>query len=165
MGVKLLGGAVSRDANFINGLAMRRAANAVDLMSLLPQLHDPQSELLLLRSCMGIAKLFFGLRTCQPVHMEDAALFFDKGLHESIENIVVCGGPFFGDLQWRLSSLPIRLGGLGLYSAKVVFSYAFVASRAQSWVLQDHISRDSGICSMDVDYVCALACLCNNSKL
>ena len=159
LGVKLLGGAVSRDADFISGLAMRRAANAVDLMSLLPQLHDPQSELLLLRSCMGIAKLFFGLRTCQPVHMEDAALFFDKGLRESIENIVVCGGPFFGDLQWRLASLPIRFGGLGLYSAKVVSSYAFVASRAQSWVLQDHILRDSGICGMDDDYVCALDCL------
>ncbi|GJY27321.1 hypothetical protein Tco_0402047 [Tanacetum coccineum] len=159
LGVKLLGGAVSRDADFISGLAMRRAANAVDLMSLLPQLHDPQSELLLLRSCMGIAKLFFGLRTCQPVHMEKAALFFDKGLRGSIENIVVCGGPFFGDLQWSLASLPIRFGGLGLYSAKVVSSYAFVASRAQSWVLQDHILRDSGICGMDVDYASALACL------
>ncbi|GKA80420.1 hypothetical protein Tco_0787016 [Tanacetum coccineum] len=138
---------------------MRRAVNVVDLMSLLPQLHDPQSELLLLRSCMGIAKLFFGLRTCQPVHMEEAALFFDKGLRGSIENIVVCGGPFFGDLQWRLASLPIRFGGLGLYSAKLVSSYAFVASRAQSWVLQDHILRDSGICGMDDDYVSALACL------
>ncbi|GJS87392.1 hypothetical protein Tco_0770028 [Tanacetum coccineum] len=84
-GVKLLGGAVSRDADFISGLAMRRASNVVDLMGLLPQLHDPQSELLLLRSCM--------------------------------------------------------------------------ASRAQSWVLQDHILRDSGICGMDDDYVSALACL------
>ncbi|GJR58037.1 hypothetical protein Tco_1500199 [Tanacetum coccineum] len=34
--VKLLGGAVSRDTDFINGLAMRRAANTFDLMSLLP---------------------------------------------------------------------------------------------------------------------------------
>ncbi|GJY45228.1 putative reverse transcriptase domain-containing protein [Tanacetum coccineum] len=157
--VKLLGGAVSRDTYFISGLAMRRAANAVDLMGLLPQLHDPQSELILLRSCMGIAKLFFGLRTCQPVHMEEAALFFEKGLRGSIENIVVCGGPLFGDLQWRLSSLPIRFGGLGLYSANLVSSYAFVAPRAQSWVLQDHILRDSGICGMDDDYVSALACL------
>nr|GEX60898.1 putative reverse transcriptase domain-containing protein [Tanacetum cinerariifolium] len=49
-GVKLLGGAVSRDADLISGLAMRRAANPVDLMGLLPQLHDPHSELLLLRS-------------------------------------------------------------------------------------------------------------------
>ncbi|GKB50988.1 hypothetical protein Tco_0901741 [Tanacetum coccineum] len=84
-------------------------------------LHDPQSELLLLRSCMGISKLFFGLRTCQPVHMEEATLFFDKGLRGSIENIV--------------------------------------PSRAQSWVLQDHILRNSGICNMDDDYVSALACL------
>ncbi|PWA82778.1 reverse transcriptase domain-containing protein [Artemisia annua] len=50
--------------------------------------------------------------------MEEAALFFDKGLRGSIENIVVCGGPYFGDLQWHLASLPIRFGGLGLYSAK-----------------------------------------------
>ncbi|GKB51930.1 hypothetical protein Tco_0902683 [Tanacetum coccineum] len=75
------------------------------------------------------------------------------------ENIVICGGPFFGDLQWRLPSLPIRLGGLGLYSAKVVSSYDFVASRAQSWMLQDHILRDIGICGTDDDYVSALACL------
>ncbi|GKB30930.1 hypothetical protein Tco_0870331 [Tanacetum coccineum] len=40
-GTKLLGGAVSRDANLISGLAMRRAMNAVDLMTLLPHLHDP----------------------------------------------------------------------------------------------------------------------------
>ncbi|GKB22508.1 hypothetical protein Tco_0861909 [Tanacetum coccineum] len=159
LGVKLLGGAVSRDADFISGLAMRKAANVVDLMSLLPQLHDPQSELLLLRSCMGIAKLFFGLRTCQPAYMEEAALFFDKGLCGSIKNIVVYGGPFFGDLQWSLASLPIRFVGLGLYSAKVVSFYAFLASRAQSWVLQDHILRDSGICGMGDDYVSALACL------
>ncbi|KAJ0579743.1 hypothetical protein HanHA300_Chr04g0121251 [Helianthus annuus] len=91
--------------------------------------------------------------------MEDATLFFDKGLREAIEEFVVCGGPFFGDLQWQLALLPIRFRGLGLYSAVEASSYAFVASRAQSWVLQDHILRDSGICGMDSDYVCALACL------
>ena len=125
-------------------------------MGLLPQLCDPQSELLLLRSCMGIAILFFGLRTCQPMHMEEEVLFFKKGLRGSIEDIVVCGGPFFGDFQWRLVSLPIRFGGLGLYSAIEASSYAFVASRAQSWTLQDHILRDSDICGMDTDYSCAL---------
>ncbi|GJU97879.1 putative reverse transcriptase domain-containing protein [Tanacetum coccineum] len=97
LGVKLLGGAVSRDVDFISGMAMRRAVNAVDLMNLLPQLHDLQSDLLLLRS-------------------------------------------------W-------------LYSEKEAPFYVFVASRAQAWVLQDHILRDSGICGMDGDYVFALACL------
>ncbi|GJU04502.1 hypothetical protein Tco_1120932 [Tanacetum coccineum] len=89
----------------------------------------------------------------------EASIGYVLGLRGSIENIVVCGGPFFRDLQWSLASLPILFGGLGLYSAKVVSSYAFVASRAQSWVLQDHILRDSGICGMDVDYASALSCL------
>ncbi|GKA95149.1 putative reverse transcriptase domain-containing protein, partial [Tanacetum coccineum] len=160
-GVKLLGGAVSIDASFISRLAMKRAAGAVDLMRLPPQLCDPQSELLLLRSCMGIAKLFFGLRTCRPVYMEEATLLYDKGLRQSIEDMVVCGGSFFGDIQWRLASLPIRFGGLGLYSATEASSYAFVASRAQPWALQDHILRDSSVCDIDSDYVCALACLCD----
>nr|GEW42766.1 hypothetical protein [Tanacetum cinerariifolium] len=43
-GVKLLGGAVSRDTNFISGLDMRRAVNVVDLMSLLPHFGDDAVE-------------------------------------------------------------------------------------------------------------------------
>ncbi|GJZ74589.1 hypothetical protein Tco_0639054 [Tanacetum coccineum] len=92
--------------------------------------------------------------------MEEATFFY-KALRGSIENIVVCGGPFFGDLQWWLASLLIRLGGLGLYSVKEASFYDFVASRAQSWVLQDHILRNSGICVMENDYIYALACLCD----
>jgi len=90
------------------------SSRASELMHLLPQLRDPQSELLLLRSCMGIFKLFFGLRTSQPIHMEEAARLLDKELREAVEDIVVGGGLFFGDLQWRLASLPIRFGGLDL---------------------------------------------------
>ena len=85
--------------------------------------------------------------------MDDAVSCFDKGLREAIEDIVVCGGPFFGDLQWRLASLPMRLGGLGLLSALDVGVYAFVASRAQSWKLQNHILRNSGVVDLDSDYV------------
>ncbi|PWA91416.1 reverse transcriptase domain-containing protein [Artemisia annua] len=96
--VKLLRGAVSRDVDFVTKLAMRRTTNVVYLMSLLPQLRDPLSELFLLRSCMGIAKLPFWFKDLSSVHIEDAALFMDKVLCGSIKNIVVCRGPFFGDL-------------------------------------------------------------------
>ncbi|MCI41568.1 hypothetical protein A2U01_0062801, partial [Trifolium medium] len=71
-------------------------------------------------------------------------------------NIVVGGGPFFGDLQWRIASLHIKFGGLGLYSAVEATSYAFVASRAQSWVLKNDILRNSGVCGMDLDFHNAL---------
>ncbi|KAI3822707.1 hypothetical protein L1987_10303 [Smallanthus sonchifolius] len=155
-GVKLLGGAVSCDASFISGLTAKRATRAVNIMGHLPLLPDPQSELLLLRSCMGVAKLLFGLRTCQPPFVDDAVSCFDKGLREEIEDIVVCEGPFFGELQWRIATLPMRLGGLGLLSARDVAAYAFVASRSQSWELQDHILRNSGVATTDPDYASAL---------
>ncbi|GKD55182.1 hypothetical protein Tco_1288569, partial [Tanacetum coccineum] len=146
LGVKLLGGAVSRDAGFISSLVVKRASRAVELLSLRPPLWD----LLLLRSCMGVAKLLFGLRTCQPMYIGEVVSIFDNGLRRAIEAIMVCGGPFFGDFQWRLASLPIRFGGLGLCSAEDVSTYAFVAPRAQSWSLQDHI--------MDMHWiVCALS--------
>nr|GEY04309.1 hypothetical protein [Tanacetum cinerariifolium] len=224
-GVKLLEGAVSKDADFISGLALRRAVNSVDLMSLLPQLHDPQSELLLLRSCMVIAKLFFSLRICQPIYMEVTILFFDKGLRGSIENIVVAMkgvgkemSKYLSDFQFRvrvsggaeaiLHSVNRALseyhndGSLAMLNVdfsnafnlvdrsallhETVASFFFMlglidggvigdseevarvldiikvsgpASRAQSWVPQDHILRNSGICGMDDDYVSALALL------
>jgi hypothetical protein len=62
--------------------------------------------------------------------MERASILFDKGLRGTVEYIVVGGGPFIEDFQWRLSYLPIKIGGLGLYSAVEAASYAFVASRA-----------------------------------
>jgi hypothetical protein len=49
--------------------------------------------------------------------MEEATVLFDKELRAADENIVVGGGPFFGDLQWRLASLRINFGGLDLYTA------------------------------------------------
>jgi hypothetical protein len=72
--VKLFEGVVSQDKSFIKGFAMKRAPMTVELMHLLPQLRDLQSEILLLRSCMGIIKLFFDLRMCQPIHMESATM-------------------------------------------------------------------------------------------
>ncbi|GJR72939.1 putative reverse transcriptase domain-containing protein [Tanacetum coccineum] len=156
LGVKLLGGEISRDAGFISSLAVKRASRAMEQMSLLPSLQDPQSELLLLRSCMSVAKLLFGLRTCQPMYIGEAVSIFNNGLRRAIEAIVVCEGPFFGDFQWRLASLPIWFGGLGLCSAEDVSTYAFVASRAQSWSLQDHILQGCGIDRANSDYRYAL---------
>ncbi|KAJ0900450.1 putative RNA-directed DNA polymerase [Helianthus annuus] len=157
LGVKLLGGAVSRDRDFISDMAVKRASRAVDLMRVLPQLKNPQCELLLLRSCMGVAKLIFGHRTCQPSYVGAAVTLFDEGLRQAIDDIVVGrGGAFFGDLQWRLASLPIKEGGLGLLSAGDVSSFAFVASRVQSLELQDHILRACCMGDLDSDFRAAL---------
>lgn len=78
--MQLLGGAISRDDNFIKGVSMKRAYMTIKLMNLLPQLRDPHDEILLLESRMGITKLVFGLRTCQPDYMEETDIRFDKEL-------------------------------------------------------------------------------------
>uniref|UniRef100_A0A251SW88 Auxilin-like protein n=1 Tax=Helianthus annuus TaxID=4232 RepID=A0A251SW88_HELAN len=46
----------------------------------------------------------------------------------------------------------MRLGGLGFLSTRDVVAYAFVASRSQSWELQDHILRNSGVDNTDPEY-------------
>jgi hypothetical protein len=52
---------------------------------------------------MDITKLFFGLRTCQSIHMEEATMLLDQELRGAVEDIVVGEGPFIGDLQWMLA--------------------------------------------------------------
>lgn len=97
--MKFLGGAVSRDDGFIEGFSMKRAVSAIDLIHLLPQLRDPDSDLILLRSCICIAELFFGHKTCQPNHKEKTPIYFDKELQNAVEDIVVGRGPFFRDFS------------------------------------------------------------------
>lgn len=59
--------------------------------------------------------------------MEEENICFDKELRRVVENVVVGGGPFFEDLQWRVVSLSIRVGGLRFYSEVEDVSYAFMA--------------------------------------
>lgn len=71
--------------------------------------------------------------------MEEASIWFDKELRMEVEDIMVDEGLLFGDLQWWVAYLRIRIRGSGLYLAVDVALYAFLASRAQCWVLHDHI--------------------------
>jgi len=55
-------------------------------------------------------------------------MLFDKESWRGVEDImVISGGPFFWDLQWRLDLLPIRSRELGMYSAIEASSGDFVA--------------------------------------
>nr|GEZ24782.1 hypothetical protein [Tanacetum cinerariifolium] len=111
-GVKLLGGAVSVDFGFSSELVMKRVSKTIELMDAVAKINDPQCELLLLRACIGISKLYFAMRTCLPRVFE------------------------FGNWKWRLATLPFAFGGLSVYSAGDVLNYAFLASRLQSAALQ-----------------------------
>ncbi|GKB63474.1 putative reverse transcriptase domain-containing protein [Tanacetum coccineum] len=69
----------------------------------------------------------------------DAQVQFDKALHALLEKIVTASGPGFSDWQWRLSTLPIHLGGLSILSAGDIIQYTFLASRLHTSNLQADI--------------------------
>lgn len=59
---------------------MKKAFKTIELMHLLPNLWDPQSDLVLLQSSIGISKLVFGLITFKENHMKETNILFDKEL-------------------------------------------------------------------------------------
>ncbi|XP_021765938.1 uncharacterized protein LOC110730443 [Chenopodium quinoa] len=98
-GVKLLGGPTSSDSGFSGELVMQRVTKTIALMDKVAKLDDPQCELLLLRACTGVSKLYFALRTCPPSTFEATHRTFDEALRSSLERIVTALGPGFGDWQ------------------------------------------------------------------
>jgi hypothetical protein len=102
-GVKLLRGPANTDLEFSSKLVMKRVAKTTELMEAVAKLRDPQCELLLLRACVGISKLYFSMCTCSPWVFEHGHVAFDVSLRSSLERIVTASGPGFGDWQWRLA--------------------------------------------------------------
>ncbi|GJZ43899.1 hypothetical protein Tco_0591154 [Tanacetum coccineum] len=137
-------------------LVVGKWSKTIMLMDVVAKINDPQCELLLLRSCTGISKLYFSMRTCSPSVFESAQRSFDVALRSSLERIVTSSGPGFGDWQWRLATLPFAFGGLGVYSAGDVLNYAFLASRLQSAGLQTKLLRHTGIVSSGPNFDDAL---------
>nr|GEX47540.1 zinc finger, CCHC-type [Tanacetum cinerariifolium] len=78
-GVKLLGGPASVDFEFCNELVIKRVTKTIRLMDAIAKINDPQCELLLLRSCAEISRLYFTIRTCPPRVLERSTLPFAFG--------------------------------------------------------------------------------------
>nr|GEX41503.1 putative reverse transcriptase domain-containing protein [Tanacetum cinerariifolium] len=102
-GVKLLGGPASVDFGFSSKLVMKRVAKTIVLMDVVAKIDDPQCELLLLRACAGISKLYFAIRTYLSRVFESAQCSFDVALRSSLDRIVTASGPGLDDWQWRIS--------------------------------------------------------------
>jgi hypothetical protein len=63
----------------------------------------------------------------------------DEVVASTLREIVVSGGPHFGDFQLSLSTLPVAMGGLGIPLPSDVASYAYTASLLSSMPLQNDI--------------------------
>ncbi|GJZ21849.1 putative reverse transcriptase domain-containing protein [Tanacetum coccineum] len=98
-GVKLLGGPVSLDVDFGSALVMKRVSKTIGLLDAVAKINDPQCELLLIRACAGVSKIYFAMHTCPLRVFESTQLSFDMALRSALERIATASGPGFGDWQ------------------------------------------------------------------
>lgn len=155
-GVKLLGGPVSLDAQFCGDLVMTRVDKTIQLMNSVKKLQDPQCELLLLRYCTGVSKLYFTLRTTSPKFLHASSNHFDHHLFQFLQHLVTGDGAGFGSLQQRLATLPIKDGGLGVYRMTYTSQYCFLASCIQTGCLQATILKNMDISATSIHFQSAL---------
>ncbi|XP_026426417.1 uncharacterized protein LOC113322530 isoform X1 [Papaver somniferum] len=131
-GVKLLGGQVSLDMDFCSGIVLNRVDKTIQFVNKIQELHDPQCELLLLRSCTEVSRLYFALRTTCLEALQIAGSRFDEHLMCYLRQLVVGDGAGFGLVQQRLPTLPMKDGGLGILTMADTMKYCYLASQAQT---------------------------------
>ena len=64
--------------SFCSSSLKDKISSVSQTLSLLPSLHDAQMEVILLRSCLSLPKLFTFLRTCNPVPLQSEYKSFDQ---------------------------------------------------------------------------------------
>jgi hypothetical protein len=60
-------------------------------------------------------------------------------LKDTLKTIITGGGPYFGDFQFRLATLPVGKSGLGIYNPRDISVFAYIASLSQTIDLQNSI--------------------------
>jgi len=63
-------------------------------------------------------------------------------VRDTLRSVVVGDGPWFGDFQFDLATLPIKHSGLGILNPADISRFAFVASMLGTKDLQDRILED-----------------------
>ncbi|XP_026428410.1 uncharacterized protein LOC113324308 [Papaver somniferum] len=142
-GVKVLGGPMSLDQQFCSNMVLDRVAKTTQLMHKIRKLQDPQRELLLLRNCTGVFRLYFTMRTTSPMALQEATAEYDNQLQQYLRQLIVGDGAGYGVVQQRFTTMPIKDCGLGIYTMADTSRYCFLASCSQIQHLQTTILQDT----------------------
>ena len=131
-GIDFLGSPIWGSPEFLSVFVGSVVDRVSALQERLRDLGDPQVELHLLRSCLGVCKLSHLLRTIPPGCVDSELLRFDDNLRCSLSSI--CNA-FISDQSWLQATLPCSLGGLGLCGAHRASSAAFLGCCISSFAL------------------------------
>ena len=114
---------------FSNETLGKRISKIEEAIQKLPDLNDSHVEFTLLRSCLGLPKFNFCLRTCKPGELAPSFQSFDGLLRDSLCALL---GAQVDELQWMQASLPVSMGGLGLRNASPHSAGAYLVSLAHA---------------------------------
>eukprot|EP01031_Cornospumella_fuschlensis_P027034 gene27034-32667_t len=137
-GVRLLGGGLSIDPTFHAQIVMERAQKCATNIRTMMRLKDPQLCLLLLRSCFGMPQLTYSFRVAPPSALQEVTRLLETTLLDALRWIMVDGTPLQFDAPFHLSlsSLPLRMGGLGITLPSDVGQFAHIACDISTLSLQ-----------------------------
>ena len=128
-GVELLGVPIG-SGSFVSSFASSLVAKLDAIDAKLRQVPCLQTQLCLLRGCLGFAKVNHLLRCCPPDQIALACRQFDTRLRRFLSRLL--GLPAIPDEAWAQACLPLRFGGLGLTPASAVASSAHLGSLVAS---------------------------------
>ena len=123
-GFELLGCPVG-DKKYSEKCVRERVKKIKEVLDRLEILDDPQTELALVRSCIGFPRFGFTLRSAPPEDIEAAVKEFDAMMNEVAEKRFKMGLRGDVEKQWHL---PIRWGGIGIPKAEDVMAPGYLGN-------------------------------------
>lgn len=132
-GMSILGSAIG-SAHYINTQVQHRVDKISQYIAATDLVTNLHLKFILVRSCVGLPKFSYVLRTTHPDTIASAIKNFDNLLFHVAQSLV--GNTPIGQSEYTRMSLPIHYGGCGLTQANTISPCAYSASRIQSLPLQ-----------------------------
>ena len=123
-GFELLGCPVG-DKEFSEKCVQGRVKKIKEVLDRLELLDDPQTELTLVRSCIGFPRFGFTLRSAPPEDIEEAVKKFDALMNEVAQKRFKVALSGDTEKQWHL---PVRMGGIGIPKAQDVMAPGYLGN-------------------------------------
>ena len=131
-GIKILGTPIGSD-DFVQRVLDRRLEDEAKLWTALTWVPDLQCAWQVLLQCAG-PRCHHLLRTLPPSQSLEYAARHDEGMMQAMDNLLggLTGGADEKEVAHHVASLPMRLGGLGLRSARRMAAGAYWSSWADA---------------------------------
>ena len=159
-GIEILGTPVGHD-EFVANFLEERLAEERKLWDAIPSILDLQCSWQVFLQCAG-PRCHHLLRTVPPRQCAGYAHGHDSGMHRTMEALLgrIPGSPMQVEMARNITTLPMRMGGLGLRSAVRTAPGAFWASWADALpMLQQRLPRLTGQIMHHFSHPDVLGCL------